>query len=110
MIPLSERYHDELRPNGLSCRQGGLETSLDTPELRTFHDHRQGRVEEAARHIELDRLAISPQCGFASQDIGNPLTPEEQEAKLGLVVELAREIWGEPAEPGDAVAAGDRVA
>ena len=53
------------------------------------------RVEEASRHVALDRLAMSPQCGFASVDTGNPVTPEVQEAKLRLVVELANEIWGE---------------
>jgi 5-methyltetrahydropteroyltriglutamate--homocysteine methyltransferase len=40
-------------------------------------------------------LAISPQCGFASVDTGNPVTPQAQEAKLRLVVELAQEVWGE---------------
>jgi 5-methyltetrahydropteroyltriglutamate--homocysteine methyltransferase len=53
------------------------------------------RVEEAARFVDLDRLAVSPQCGFASVDTGNPISPEVQEQKLRLVVELAREIWGE---------------
>ena len=53
------------------------------------------RVEEANRHVALDRLAVSPQCGFASVDTGNPVTPEVQEAKLRLVVELADDIWGE---------------
>jgi 5-methyltetrahydropteroyltriglutamate--homocysteine methyltransferase len=53
------------------------------------------RVEEASRHVALDRLAMSPQCGFASVDTGNPVTPEMQEAKLRLVVALANEIWGE---------------
>jgi 5-methyltetrahydropteroyltriglutamate--homocysteine methyltransferase len=53
------------------------------------------RVEEASRHVALDRLAVSPQCGFASVDSGNPVTPEAQEAKLRLVVELANDIWGE---------------
>ena len=53
------------------------------------------RVEEAAQHVSLDRLAVSPQCGFASVDTGNPVTPQAQEAKLALVVELARDIWGE---------------
>jgi 5-methyltetrahydropteroyltriglutamate--homocysteine methyltransferase len=38
---------------------------------------------------------VSPQCGFASVDTGNPVTTEVQEAKLRLVVELARDIWGE---------------
>jgi 5-methyltetrahydropteroyltriglutamate--homocysteine methyltransferase len=52
------------------------------------------RIEEATRHVALDRLAVSPQCGFASVDTGNPVTPEIQKAKLRLVVELANEIWG----------------
>ena len=53
------------------------------------------RIEEATRHVGLDRLAVSPQCGFASVDTGNPVTPEIQKAKLRLVVELANDIWGE---------------
>ena len=53
------------------------------------------RVKDAARHIDLGNLAISPQCGFASIDTGNPITPEVQEQKLRLVVELAKDIWGE---------------
>jgi 5-methyltetrahydropteroyltriglutamate--homocysteine methyltransferase len=52
------------------------------------------RVEDATRFVDLDRLAVSPQCGFASVDTGNPITPEIQEAKLRLVVELAQDIWG----------------
>jgi 5-methyltetrahydropteroyltriglutamate--homocysteine methyltransferase len=52
------------------------------------------RVEEASRYVALDRLAVSPQCGFASAEEGNPITPAAQEAKLRLVVELAQEIWG----------------
>src|SRR3954470_3846940 len=52
------------------------------------------RLDEAARHVPLDRLALSPQCGFASTEAGNPISPEMQEAKLRLVVELARETWG----------------
>jgi 5-methyltetrahydropteroyltriglutamate--homocysteine methyltransferase len=53
------------------------------------------RIDEAARHVAVDRLAVSPQCGFASLDTGNPITPEVQERKLRLVVELARDLWGE---------------
>jgi 5-methyltetrahydropteroyltriglutamate--homocysteine methyltransferase len=55
----------------------------------------RARVDAAARHVSLDRLAVSPQCGFASVDTGNPVTPQAQEAKLALVAELARDIWGE---------------
>ena len=53
------------------------------------------RIEEASRHVAIDRLAVSPQCGFASVDTGNPVTPEIQKAKLRLVVELANDLWGE---------------
>ena len=58
-------------------------------------DELKTRVEDATRFIDLDRLAVSPQCGFASVDTGNPISPELQERKLRLVVELARDIWGE---------------
>ena len=51
------------------------------------------RIREAADYIPLDRLYLSPQCGFASCEIGNKLTEEEQWAKLALVREIAKEIW-----------------
>jgi 5-methyltetrahydropteroyltriglutamate--homocysteine methyltransferase len=53
------------------------------------------RLNEAARFVALDRLAVSPQCGFASLDTGNPLTADMQYRKLALVCDLAREIWGD---------------
>ncbi len=53
------------------------------------------RIGEAASYIDGDRLALSPQCGFASIDTGNPLSQEEQEKKLRLVVETAVKVWGE---------------
>ena len=52
------------------------------------------RIKEAAKYVPLDRLYLSPQCGFASCEIGNKLTEEEQWAKLRLVKEIAEEIWG----------------
>jgi 5-methyltetrahydropteroyltriglutamate--homocysteine methyltransferase len=52
------------------------------------------RIREATQFIPLDRLALSPQCGFASGEAGNPLTAEEQAAKLRLVGEVARRVWG----------------
>ena len=52
------------------------------------------RIHEAAQYVPLDRLYLSPQCGFASCEIGNKLTEEEQWAKLKLVKEIAEEIWG----------------
>jgi 5-methyltetrahydropteroyltriglutamate--homocysteine methyltransferase len=54
------------------------------------------RVEQASKFIDLDRLAISPQCGFASTVAGNPVSEADQWAKLTLVVAAARKIWGEP--------------
>jgi 5-methyltetrahydropteroyltriglutamate--homocysteine methyltransferase len=68
--------------------------STKTPAMESKDDLKR-RVEDAARQLDLDCLAVSPQCGFASIDTGNPITPEVQEQKLRLVVELAREIWGE---------------
>lgn len=53
------------------------------------------RIDEAANYIPLDRLAISPQCGFASVAGGNPLDEDEQMRKLALVVDVARDVWGE---------------
>ena len=52
------------------------------------------RIHEAAKYIPLDRLCLSPQCGFASCEIGNKITEEEQWAKLCLVKEIAEEVWG----------------
>lgn len=52
------------------------------------------RIREAAKYVPLDRLYLSPQCGFASCEIGNKLTEEEQWAKLKLVKEIAEEVWG----------------
>jgi 5-methyltetrahydropteroyltriglutamate--homocysteine methyltransferase len=53
------------------------------------------RVEEAARYVPLEQLAISPQCGFSSTVDGNELTQEDEIAKLRLVVETAAEIWSD---------------
>jgi methionine synthase II (cobalamin-independent) len=51
------------------------------------------RIHEAEKYIPLERLYLSPQCGFASCEIGNKLTEEEQWAKLKLVKEIAEEVW-----------------
>jgi len=53
------------------------------------------RIEQAAAFIPLDRLALSPQCGFASTMEGNLVTVQDQEAKLRLVAETAKEVWGD---------------
>jgi len=67
--------------------------SSKTPELERMDDLRR-RADEAGKHIDLDRLAISPQCGFASTAAGNPLSEADERAKLELVVAAARAIWG----------------
>jgi len=54
----------------------------------------RARIDEAAALIGLERLALSTQCGFASDARGNEITPEAQRAKLALVVDLAGEVWG----------------
>ena len=53
------------------------------------------RIKEASKYVPLERLYLSPQCGFASCEIGNKLTEEEQWAKLILVKEVAEEVWGQ---------------
>lgn len=52
------------------------------------------RIHEAAKYIPLERLSLSPQCGFASCEIGNKLTEAEQWAKVDLVREISKEVWG----------------
>ena len=68
----------------VSSKVAGLESEDD---LRR-------RIEESARHIPMERLALSPQCGFASVAGGNLLTEADQAAKLRLVVEVAQKAWG----------------
>ena len=55
----------------------------------------KARIAEAAKYVPLENLCLSPQCGFASCEIGNKLTEEEQWAKVALVQEIALEVWGE---------------
>ena len=52
------------------------------------------RIEEATKYVGLEQLCLSPQCGFASTEEGNILAEDEQWAKLGMIVELAQEVWG----------------
>jgi 5-methyltetrahydropteroyltriglutamate--homocysteine methyltransferase len=57
-------------------------------------DELKRRIDEAARIVPLDRLALSPQCGFASTMEGNRVTVEDEKKKLRLVVDTARDVWG----------------
>jgi 5-methyltetrahydropteroyltriglutamate--homocysteine methyltransferase len=70
----------------------GLVSSKD-PRLESPDELRR-RIDEAARYVPLENLALSPQCGFASTVAGNLLTEAEQWRKLELVVETARQVWG----------------
>src|SRR5271167_4454668 len=70
----------------------GLVTSK-RPALES-KDELKRRIDEAAKYLPLEQLCLSPQCGFSSTVDGNALTIEEQKAKLRLVVDTAREIWG----------------
>jgi 5-methyltetrahydropteroyltriglutamate--homocysteine methyltransferase len=90
------------------ARSGGFDPLADVPEDRTIvlglisskkaalesKDELKRRIAEASKFAPLERLALSPQCGFASTMEGNLLTEGDQEAKLRLSVETAREVWG----------------
>jgi len=67
----------------LTTKQGALEDAGAV----------EARIHEATQYVPLERLAVSTQCGFASGEAGNPLTPEQQEAKLRLVAQVARHVW-----------------
>jgi 5-methyltetrahydropteroyltriglutamate--homocysteine methyltransferase len=91
-------------------RSGGFDPLRQVPEDRTVvlglvsskkaalesKDELKQRIEQASAVIPLERLALSPQCGFASTIEGNLLTLADQEAKLRLVAETAKEVWGAP--------------
>jgi 5-methyltetrahydropteroyltriglutamate--homocysteine methyltransferase len=66
--------------------------SSKTAKLESGDDLRR-RIDEASRHVPLERLCLSPQCGFASNAPGNPITEADQRRKLELVVETARRVW-----------------
>jgi 5-methyltetrahydropteroyltriglutamate--homocysteine methyltransferase len=66
--------------------------STKTPALESIDDLKR-RTSEATRFIDLDRLGIGPQCGFASTAAGNPLTVDDERAKFRLLVEAARALW-----------------
>ncbi|HMA70421.1 MAG TPA: 5-methyltetrahydropteroyltriglutamate--homocysteine S-methyltransferase [Xanthobacteraceae bacterium] len=112
--PVAERMFKDVNVDGYFLeweteRAGGLEPlryvpkgkkivvlgliSSKLPALENKDDIKR-RIDEATKYVALDQLALSPQCGFASTEEGNVLTEEEQWAKLRLVVEIAREVWG----------------
>jgi 5-methyltetrahydropteroyltriglutamate--homocysteine methyltransferase len=91
-----------------SERAGGFEPLRSLPKGKTVvlglvtsktgalekKDAIKRRIDEATKHVSLDQLCLSPQCGFASTEEGNVLAEEEQWAKLRMIVELADEVWG----------------
>jgi methionine synthase II (cobalamin-independent) len=67
--------------------------STKVPELETVEVLKR-RIDEAAKVVPLEQLAISPQCGFASDVVGNLVSVDDQKRKLERVVETARQVWG----------------
>ena len=63
------------------------------PQLESIDSLRQ-RITEASRYVPLERLGLSPQCGFGSSIIGNLISTEDQRRKLKLVVRIAETLWG----------------
>jgi 5-methyltetrahydropteroyltriglutamate--homocysteine methyltransferase len=78
-------------PEGKTVVLGLVTTKAGELESK---DDLKRRIDEAARHVPLEQLALSPQCGFSSTVHGNEIMRESQAAKLRLVVETAREVWG----------------
>jgi 5-methyltetrahydropteroyltriglutamate--homocysteine methyltransferase len=83
--PLRFMPADKVVVLGLVCSK--------TPQLESAGDLRR-RIDEASRYVPLERLCLSPQCGFASTAPGNPLTVDDQRRKLELVVSVAGQVWG----------------
>ncbi|MDE0343929.1 MAG: 5-methyltetrahydropteroyltriglutamate--homocysteine S-methyltransferase, partial [Deltaproteobacteria bacterium] len=79
-------------PEGKVVALGIVSTKGPTLESA---DHLKRRIGDAARYAPLERLALAPQCGFASSVKGNPLTEADEEAKLARMVEVAAEVWGD---------------
>jgi 5-methyltetrahydropteroyltriglutamate--homocysteine methyltransferase len=78
-------------PKGKVVVLGLVTTKRGTLESK---DDLKRRIEQAAKYVPLEQLCLSGQCGFSSTVEGNALTADEQKAKLELIVETAREVWG----------------
>jgi 5-methyltetrahydropteroyltriglutamate--homocysteine methyltransferase len=78
-------------PKGKIVVLGLVTTKVGTMESK---DALKRRIDEASRHVPLEQLALSPQCGFSSTVHGNAIDMDAQAAKLRLIVEVAREVWG----------------
>jgi 5-methyltetrahydropteroyltriglutamate--homocysteine methyltransferase len=111
--PIAELLFNTIEVNGYfmeydSDRAGGFEPLRFVPKGKTVvlglvtsksgqlesKDTIKRRIDQAAKFVDADQLCLSPQCGFASTEEGNTLAEDEQWAKLAMIVELAREVWG----------------
>jgi 5-methyltetrahydropteroyltriglutamate--homocysteine methyltransferase len=112
--PVAEALFNEIDVDGYfleydDARSGGFEPLRFVPKgkkvvvlglvttkrpLLESKDELKARINDAAKHVPLDQLALSPQCGFASSTHGNPVSMDDQKKKLELVVGVAREVWG----------------
>jgi methionine synthase II (cobalamin-independent) len=111
--PVAERMFNDVNIDGFflewdTDRAGGLEPLRFVPKGKKIvvlglvtsksgtlegKDAVKRRIEEAAKYVDIDQLALSPQCGFASTEEGNALAEDEQWSKLAMIVEIAREVW-----------------
>lgn len=105
----SQTHFDRFLLEYDDARSGGFEPLRHVPDDRTVvlglvstkrpqmesADELRHRISEASRYVALDRLALSPQCGFASTMEGNRVSMEDQRHKLELVAGVARDVWGE---------------
>jgi 5-methyltetrahydropteroyltriglutamate--homocysteine methyltransferase len=105
---LNELKHDRFLFEYDTPRAGGFEplrflpqgkvlvlglVSTKVPELKKIDDLKR-RIDEASKYASLEQLAISPQCGFSSDVVGNLISEDDQKRKLELVVETSRQVWG----------------
>jgi 5-methyltetrahydropteroyltriglutamate--homocysteine methyltransferase len=67
--------------------------STKTPELED-PDVLKRRIDQAAKYVDLERLCLSPQCGFSSNYLGNPVSIDDERRKLELIVKTAQSVWG----------------
>ncbi|HEX2258034.1 MAG TPA: 5-methyltetrahydropteroyltriglutamate--homocysteine S-methyltransferase, partial [Afifellaceae bacterium] len=111
--PVAEILFGEIGVDGYfmeydSERAGGFEPLRFAPKGKTIvlglvtsksgemesKDFLKRRIDQASRFVDIDQLALSPQCGFASTEEGNELTEQAQWKKLATIVEVAHEVWG----------------
>ena len=105
---LNELHHDRFLLEYDTPRAGSFEPLRFLPKGKTVVlglvstkvsdlesvDALKRRLDEASKYVALDQIAISPQCGFASDVVGNLISEDEQKRKLEIVVETARQVWG----------------